>query len=180
MFFNDNPDTILARVIQPLSIKERPAKKNAKIFTKLVRPVHNHVNTPAYGKRELSLRLMYQNRQGYSLISVESIKDEQGNPLYVFLEESNQHYIETLAILRKKYRHYAGMQIGFNESNPEFFSALDAKPDLWWNLNANIIWSFDKKFMKNMKEYLNAYQEPEDINRLRPIAWFSETDFEIY
>jgi hypothetical protein len=180
MFFNaeyEQEIMISVKNIQPLAIKARPSKKNAEIFTKLVSPVNNLATGPEFNKRELCLYNMFQNRQNYLLITIDDIKDEQGNPLYVFLKESDLHFTETLVLLRKKYRDYVGTQIGFNESKPDFNPLSGGKPDLWWNLNLGILWSFDKKFMKNMKEYLDAYQVFETDCRLRSISWFSETDF---
>ncbi len=165
-------DYEIIKNIQPLVIKSRPSKKNARFFPRLVRPAHNHAIQPGHGKREASLIGMYRQRQEYSVISTESIKDAQGNELHVFLREENRKYIDSnIKRFRTRYRDEVGVQIGFNESTSELYYPLDQKPDLWWDLESGILWSFDKKFMKNLPEYLEALKE-NDI--LGGIKWFGE------
>ncbi len=179
MFLNNQEenDHRLIKNIMALAIKARPAKKNAETFASLVRPIYHHAEPiPQLWRVSDCLRQMYGQLEKYTVMAVD-ILNEQQEPLFVFGREPNEEYLATLKKLRSRYHDYAGVYVGFNESKVESRNPLNGTPDLWWDIEEQIIWSFDKRFMKNLPYYFRAFEKYETDIHLRGKSWIFGTDF---
>lgn len=109
-----------------------------------------------WGALPKSLRELQANVDNIKLTVEPRIQDEEGRSLRVlhtFDTDAYEAYVSLLVDLREGTRRTKESTY-FDKDHKKRFKTLEC--DLWWDIDAHAMWSFDKQFMNRLGEHLVA------------------------
>ena len=140
-------------LVQRLTIKQRPNKSTALRFSQVTESDYMGSAEFEFGAIPMAYRAIASNLQFFRLCILIDFLNEKDQPLCVFTcfeGESWDKYLDQLKKMRDgKLRLKEGSRFEKNAYTSQYSNI-----DLWWDIRNQVIWSFDRKFMKNISFYL--------------------------
>jgi hypothetical protein len=110
-----------------------------------------------FGAMPKAYRAIAANLSFFKLYELEDFLEDPDKPekhLCVFTCFEGEDWNKYLEQLKKMREHKLRLKEGSRFEKGAFVSSYDLQIDLWWDIKNQVIWSFDRKFMKNISVYL--------------------------
>ncbi len=136
-------------LIQRLKIKVRPNKETKLRLSEVISSDYMGSSEFEFGAIPKAYRRVCTNLDSYTITVIEGVEE---NKLYLFSSLSEEDIVKYKEFLVKAVKDDVRLQ-----ENPYFIKEYRElfKIDLWWDLDNDLFFSFDTKFMKRISAYLN-------------------------
>jgi hypothetical protein len=108
-----------------------------------------------WGALPKAFRYLKQHYHKIHIERIEILTKDGLQPLRVLSVFEQDDFLEYCKILQQLYDNKLQLQEPARFVFPNGSEGVRHNPDLWWDLENGVIWSFDKKFMTRIMDHLN-------------------------